>query len=367
MDTKMATPSAKKKKCAILGATGAVGTRFVQLLENHPFLEVVALGASAKSAGKRYASVIHWLHPTPVPPNVADMIVRPCTPSSYPDCEIIFSGLDSSVAGEIETAFLEADFAIFSNAGNHRMAPFVPLLVPTVNMSHLEMIPAQREHHQLKKGFLVCNSNCAVVGLVVPFAALKKLGAIDQASICSLQSISGAGYPGTSGLDILDNVIPYIAGEEEKLQAEANKILGDFQKDPSASIVHQSIPMTVACNRVAVLDGHLLCVSVRFAKRPAPSIDQIRAAMEEYTSEAQTLGCFSAPKRAIVVHDEPNRPQPRLDRNIEGGFAVNVGRIRSDPSGVFDCMFVALSHNTILGAAGASIMNAEAAITQGYV
>jgi aspartate-semialdehyde dehydrogenase len=202
---------------------------------------------------------------------------------------------------------------------------------------------------------------------VVAFAALQKLGSIDQASICSLQSISGAGYPGTSGLDILDNVIPYIAGEEEKIQAEACKILGDFQKDPSATIVDQSIPMTVACNRVAVLDGHLLCVSIRFTKRPAPSLDQIRAALKEYTSDAQTIGCFSAPKRAIVVHDAPDRPQPRLDRNVEGGFAVNVGRIRSDPSGVYDCMFVALSHNTILGAAGASIMNAEAAMLQGYV
>jgi aspartate-semialdehyde dehydrogenase len=367
MDTKMATTSAEKKKCAILGATGAVGTRFVQLLENHPFLELVAVGASAKSAGKRYADVIHWLHPTPVPPNIADMIVRPCTPSHYSDCEIIFSGLDSSVAGEVETAFLQADFAVFSNAGNHRMAPLVPLMVPTVNLTHLQMIHAQREHHKLQKGFLVCNSNCAVVGIVVAFAALQKLGSIDQASICSLQSISGAGYPGTSGLDILDNVIPYIAGEEEKIQAEACKILGDFQKDPSATIVDQSIPMTVACNRVAVLDGHLLCVSIRFTKRPAPSLDQIRAALKEYTSDAQTIGCFSAPKRAIVVHDAPDRPQPRLDRNVEGGFAVNVGRIRSDPSGVYDCMFVALSHNTILGAAGASIMNAEAAMLQGYV
>jgi aspartate-semialdehyde dehydrogenase len=294
------------------------------------------------------------------------MIVRSCEPSEYPDCEIIFSGLDSSVAGEVETAFLEADFAVFSNAGNHRMASFVPLLVPTVNISHLQMIPAQREHYGRKKGFLVCNSNCAVVGLVVPFQALQKLGAIEQATVVSLQAISGAGYPGTPGLDILDNVVPFIKGEEDKIQAEACKILGTFQKDPSASIVNQSIPMTVACNRVPVLDGHLLCVSIRFAQRPAPSLDQIRAAFEEYTSDAQTLGCFSAPKRAIVVHDAPDRPQPRLDRNIESGFAVNIGRIREDPSGNYDCMFVALSHNTILGAAGASIMNAEAAIMQGY-
>ncbi|KAL7784055.1 hypothetical protein V8C37DRAFT_396507 [Trichoderma ceciliae] len=363
----MATPSTNKKKCAILGATGAVGTRFVQLLENHPLLELVAVGASAKSEGKRYASVIHWQHSTPVPPKVSDMIVRPCTPSCYSDCEIIFSGLDSSVAGEIEMAFLQADFAIFSNAGNHRMAPLIPLMVPTVNLAHLQLIPAQREHYKLQKGFLVCNSNCAVVGLVVAFAALQKLGSIDQASVASLQAISGAGYPGVPSLDIIDNVIPYIAGEEDKIQAEACKILGNFQKDPSASIINQSIPISVACNRVPVLDGHVLCVSVRFAQRPPPTLDQVRTALGEYVSDVQIVGCFSAPKRAIVVYDELNRPQPRLDRNVEAGFTVNVGRIRPDPSEVFDYMFVTLSHNTIIGAAGSSIMNAEAAIMQGYV
>jgi len=363
----METPSLEKKKCAILGATGAVGTRFVQLLENHPFLELVAVGASTKSAGKQYASVVHWQHSTPIPPKIADMIVRQCTPSYYSDCEIIFSGLDSSVAGEIETAFLQADFAIFSNAGNHRMAPFIPLIVPTVNLTHFQMIPAQRQHYKLQKGFLVCNSNCAVVGIVVAFAALQKLGSIDQASTVSMQAISGGGYPGVPSMDILDNVIPYIAGEEEKIQAEACKILGNLQKDPSTSIVNQSLPISVACNRVPVLDGHLLCVSVRFAKRPPPNLDQIRAALKEYMSDVQVLGCFSAPKHAIVVYDELDRPQPRLDRNVEAGYTVNVGRIRCDPSEVFDYMFVVLSHNTILGAAGSSIMNAEAAIIQGYV
>ncbi|KAF2010855.1 aspartate-semialdehyde dehydrogenase [Aaosphaeria arxii CBS 175.79] len=356
-----------KKKCAILGATGAVGTRFVQLLENHPSLELVAVGASAKSEGKQYASVVHWLHATPIPPKIADMIVRPCTPSHYSDCEVIFSGLDSSVAGEIEMAFLQAEFAVFSNAGNHRMDPLVPLVVPTVNISHLQMIPAQRQHYELQKGFLVCNSNCAVVGIVVAFAALQKLGSIDQASAVSMQAISGSGYPGVPSLDILDNVIPYIPGEEDKIQAEAGKILGNFQKDPEASIVHQTVPISVACNRVPVLDGHLLCVSLRYTSRPPPSLDQVQAALKGYVSDVQGLDCSSAPKRSIVVYDEPNRPQPRLDRNTEAGFTVNVGRVRCDPSGVFDYMFVVLSHNTIIGAAGASIMNAEAAIAQGYV
>jgi aspartate-semialdehyde dehydrogenase len=168
------------------------------------------------------------------------------------------------------------------------------------------------------------------------------------------------------GIDVLDNVIPFISGEEDKIQAEASKILGNLEQD-SAAIVNQSISISVACNRVPVLDGHLVCVSVRFAKRPPPSADQVRAAFEEYVSEAQTLGCHSAPKHAMIVRDETDRPQPRLDRDAEGGYAVTVGRVREDPSGVFDCMFVALSHNTILGAAGASIMNAEAAMIQGYL
>jgi len=363
----MGTPGHEKKRCAILGATGAVGTRFVQLLENHPSLELVAVGASEKSVGKPYASVCHWRLPTPIPSKIADLIVRPCTPSHYSDCDVIFSGLDSSVAGEIEMAFLQADFAIFSNAGNHRLAPFVPLVVPTVNLAHLQMIPVQREHYKLQKGFLVCNSNCAVVGIVVAFAALKKLGSIDRASVFSMQAISGSGYPGIPSMDILDNVIPYIAGEEDKIQAEACKILGNLQKDPSTSIVEQQIPISVACNRVPVLDGHTLCISVRFAQRPPPKLEQVQAALKEYMSDAQILGCSSAPQRAIVVHDELNRPQPRLDRNLEAGYAVSIGRIRRDPSEVFDYMFVALSHNTILGASGASIMNAEAAILQGYV
>lgn len=181
----------------------------------------------------------------------------------------------------------------------------------------------------------------------------------------TLQALSGAGYPGVSSIDCIDNVIPFISGEEDKIQAEASKILGTLDQN-SAAIMNQSLAISVACNRVPVLDGHLVCVSVRFAQRPPPSVEQIRAALSEYKSEAQTLGCHSAPSQAIIVRDESDRPQPRLDRDAEGGFAVTVGRVREDPSGIFDAMFVALSHNTILGAAGASIVNAEAAILQGY-
>jgi len=355
-----------KKQCGVLGATGAVGTRFVLLLAQHPHLELVALGASARSHGERYSDVARWKHSVSLPERFANMVVRRCIPSDFSDCEIIFSGLDSDVAGEVETAFLEANFAVFSNAKNHRLAPFIPLVVPTVNLGHTRLIPAQRQHYNLSKGFLVCNSNCAVVGIVVPFAALQRLGPLDQVNVVTMQALSGAGYPGISGMDIFDNVIPFIPGEEDKIQAEACKILGSVNEDLTG-FINQPIRISVACNRVPVLDGHTVCVSIRFTRRPPPSIDQIRDAMKEYISEVQTLGCFSAPQHAIVVLDEPDRPQPRLDRETERGYTVSVGRIREDPSGVFDIQFVALSHNTVLGAAGSSILNAEAAILQGYI
>ncbi|KAF2008390.1 hypothetical protein BU24DRAFT_468988 [Aaosphaeria arxii CBS 175.79] len=273
-----------------------------------------------------------------MPARIADMIVRNCDPGEFTDCDVVFSGLDSSVAGDVETAFLQADIAVFSNAKNHKLAPVVPLVIPTVNLAH-NIIPAQRQQYNLKKGLLICISNCA--------------------------ALSGAGYPGISSIDIMDNVIPFISGEEDKIQAEAFKILGTVEQS-SAGIANQSVPISNACNRVPVLDGHLVCVSLKFAQQPPLSVDEVRAALKEYQSEAQTLGCYSAPKQAILVRDESDRPQPRLDRDAEGGYAVTVGRVRQDPSGIFDYQFVVLSHNTILGAAGASVMNAEAAIIPGY-
>ncbi|KAI9687103.1 MAG: hypothetical protein M1822_002514 [Bathelium mastoideum] len=355
-----------QRQCGVLGATGAVGTRFILLLANHPYLKLVALGASEKSAGKRYRDVVRWKHSSPIPTAAAETVLQTCEPTNFSDCDIIFSGLDAAIAGDIETAFLKAEFAVFSNAKSHRLVPSVPLVIPTVNIGHLELIPAQRRSHNLKKGFLVCNSNCAVVGLAVPFAALQRFGPVDRVSMVTMQAASGAGYPGVSSMDILDNVVPYIPNEEEKIQAEASKILGTLDEQ-STQIVSHPLRVSVACNRVPVLDGHTVCVSIRFSNRPPPSAGQIRDAMKQYTSDAQSLGCHSAPRPAIVVLDEPDRPQPRLDRETENGFAVSVGRIREDASGVFDIQFVALSHNTIIGAAGASILNAEAAILKGYI
>ena len=247
----------------------------------------------------------------------------------------------------VEMEFLNANLPVFSNAKNHRSNPRVPLVVPTVNLSHLDMIPYQRGFYGQKKGFLVCNSNCAVIGIVIPFTAIQaQFGPVDQVSVVTLQALSGAGYPGVSSMDILDNVIPFIPGEEEKLETEAQKILGSISSDATSFQYQSDLKISAACNRVAVLDGHTACVSLRFVKRPPPSAEEVKKALKSYISEAQTICCPSAPENAIVVFDENDRPQPRLDRDLQRGYTVSVGRIREDESGIFDIKFVALSHNS---------------------
>lgn len=247
----------------------------------------------------------------------------------------------------VETEFLQADLAVFSNSKNHRRDPLVPLVVPTVNLPHFDIIPHQRKHYGIKKGFLVCNSNCAVIGVVIPFAAIQaRFGLVDQVSVVTMQAVSGAGYPGVSSMDILDNVVPFISGEEDKLETEAQKILGSVSSDGTSFNDQSSLKISAACNRVAVLDGHVACVSLRFSRRPPPSAAQVKDAMREYLSEPQKLGCPSAPENAIVVMEEDDRPQPRLDRDLQNGYAVSVGRVREDESGIFDIKFVALSHNS---------------------
>ncbi|CAK7203621.1 aspartate-semialdehyde dehydrogenase [Sporothrix eucalyptigena] len=362
------------KKCGVLGATGSVGQRFILLLQNHPSFVLHAVGASARSAGKPYREAVRWKQATPMTKRIGDLIVRECTAAEFADCDVVFSGLDSDVAGEIETAFFAANIPVFSNAKNHRRDPLVPLVVPTVNLDHLSLIPHQRKNHPtvqsapIDRGFLVCNSNCAVIGLVIPFAAMvAKFGPIDAVSVVTMQAVSGAGYPGVSSMDILDNVVPYIAGEEDKLETEARKILGSINSDNTGFTERDELRVSAACNRVAVLDGHTACVSLRFVQRPPPSAEQVREALRAYTTEAEALGCPSAPSPAIVVMDEPDRPQPRLDRELSSGYAVSVGRVREDESGIFDIKYVALSHNTVIGAAGSSILNAEAAVLKGYI
>lgn len=238
-------------------------------------------------------------------------------------------------------------------------------MVPLVNTSHFSLIPHQRATNGLSRGFLVTNANCSTTGLVVPLKALHDaFGPIDAVSVTTLQAISGGGYPGVPSMDILDNVVPYIGGEEEKIEWETGKILGAVNAD-ATGFEMVSVRVSAQCTRVAVMDGHTACVAVRFQRRPPPSVEDVKKALREYTCEAQTLGCPSAPRKAIVVMEEVDRPQPRLDRGTEGGYAVSVGRVRED--NVLDVKFVALSHNTVIGAAGSSILNAEVAVVKGLI
>lgn len=249
----------------------------------------------------------------------------------------------------LEMEFLKAELAVFSNAKNYRRDPLVPLVVPTVNLPHFDVIPHQRKHYGLKKGFLVCNSNCAVIGIVIPFAAIQKeFGLVDQVSVVTMQAVSGAGYPGVSSMDILDNVVPFISGEEDKLETEAQKILGSVNGEVTGFNHQADLKISAACNRVPVLDGHTACVSLRFKNRdgPKPTAEAVKKALRDYVSEAQALGCPSAPQPSIMVMEQDDRPQPRLDRNTQNGYTVSVGRVREDDSGIFDLKFVALSHNS---------------------
>ncbi|CAM1501700.1 Fc.00g036840.m01.CDS01 [Cosmosporella sp. VM-42] len=355
------------KKCGVLGATGSVGQRFILLLSQHPYLKLHAVGASSRSAGKKYKDAVRWKQAAPMG-DVAELVVKECKAEEFKDCDVVFSGLDADVAGDIEVEFTKAEIPIFSNAKNHRRDPLVPLVVPTVNLPHLDLIPHQRSVRGLTKGFLVCNSNCAVIGLVIPFAALQAaFGPIATVSIVTMQAVSGAGYPGVSSMDIMDNVVPFISGEEDKLETEARKILGGVNDGKTAIVEQDGLRVSAACNRVPVMDGHTACVSLKFERQPAPSAEEVKKALREYKSEAEALGCPSAPNPAIKVFDEPDRPQPRLDRELSRGYTVSVGRVREDESGIFDLKFVALSHNTVIGAAGSSILNAEAAVLKGYI
>ncbi|KAN0140339.1 hypothetical protein V8E53_001548 [Lactarius tabidus] len=362
-----AVPSDKKVKVGVLGATGTVGQRFIALLENHPYFVVHAVGASARSAGKSYAVATSWKQTTPIPAGVRDLVTRPCEPEHFQECAVVFSGLDADAAGDIEASFRAAELAVFSNAKSYRRDPNVPLVVPLVNPYHFNIIPQQRALHSppLQKGFIVTNANCSTTGIVIPLAALERaFGPIESCIITTLQAISGAGYPGVPSLDIFDNIVPYISGEEEKMEWETLKILGELAQTDGrfAFEMHAHTPLRVSatCTRVPVIEGHTETVSIRFAKRPAPSPQQVREALSAYTPAVHAAGCPSAPPHAIWVHEEPDRPQPRLDRTFQNGAGVSVGRVRQCP--VLDIKFVVLSNNVNIGAATSSIINAEMAI-----
>jgi aspartate-semialdehyde dehydrogenase len=333
----------------VLGATGAVGQRFLQLLEDHPWFEVAEVAASDRSAGKRYAEAATWRLGTPVASRVAELVVKSCdTKFTSP---ILFSGLDSSVAGEVESALASKGHAVVSNARNHRMDPDVPLLIPEVNAGHLDALQAQRK--RTGGGYIVTNPNCSVAGLALALAPLQQRYGIQSVAVVTLQALSGAGYPGVASMDIADNILPYIGGgEEEKIEAEPRRILGELT---SNGFKDAAFKVSASVHRVAVTDGHTMAVFVHLGQKATPS--EASRAFADFRGEPQERKLPFAPERPLHVLDGADRPQPRLDRDRERGMAVSVGRVRSD--NVFDLRFEVLVHNTIRGAAGAAILNAE--------
>jgi aspartate-semialdehyde dehydrogenase len=339
----------------ILGATGMVGQQFIVQLANHPWFRIAWLGASERSEGKKYRDLA-WRLSVPRPSEVDDMVVEAATPGRAP--RVMFSGLDSKVAGEIERQFAVTGHFVVSNARNYRMKQLVPLLIPEVNPDHLKLIPLQQQAENWK-GSIVTNPNCATVPLAMALAAVRHYEP-SRVMISTMQAVSGAGYPGVASLDILGNLVPFIDGEEEKIQTETQKILGTLQGD---RVVPHPMVVSAQTTRVPVINGHTETISVEFKNKP--SQDELVAAFRRFTGKPQQHGCPSAPKQPLIVMEESNRPQPRIDVEREGGMAVFIGRVRPCP--VFDYKFVALGHNTVRGAAGAAVLNAELMLAEKWL
>src|SRR6185369_5610554 len=335
-----------KYRVGILGATGTVGQRFVQLLEDHPQFEITALAASDRSTGKPYAQACAWKLAGTIPEYAREIVVQPIEPPL--DCDLVFSSLPSNVARETEEAFARAGYPVISNSSSYRMDEDVPLLIPEIHHEHLGLIETQQKNRGFTKGFIVTNPNCAVIAIAPPLAGLHRQFGIESAVVTTLQAISGAGYPGVASFDIVDNVVPYIAGEEPKVETEAQKILGKLN---GGSIHKADFAVSAQCFRVNVLDGHT--ASVRVNLKNKATLEEVLEAM----GSIPVLDLHSSPKRFIEITDEPTRPQPRIDRDNGAGMTITVGRVF--PDNVFDYRFVTLSHNTVRGAAGAAILNAE--------
>ncbi len=352
----------ERRNVGILGATGAVGQRFIQLLADHPWFNITWLAASDRSAGKTYAEACAWRLDTPLPRRIAEMVLQPNTPegSATELPRIIFSSVDAPIARELEPKFAAAGCAVISNSSAYRMGADVPLVVPEVNEAHLDVVEAQATR-KTSGGFLVTNPNCCAIGLVLPLAPLHQRFGIEKLFVSTMQAVSGAGYPGVASLDILGNVIPYIKNEEEKLQEEVAKLLGGLRVEGDNARGFQFADLTVSamCNRVPVLEGHTECVSVKLRK-PATR-EQILDAWQTFQPLSgkghEGLHLPSAPLHPVVYMDGEARPQPKLDLNRGRGMTTTVGRLR--PCSIFDWKFTLLSHNTVRGAAGAAILNAE--------
>ena len=346
-----------KIKVAILGATGAVGQRFVQLLENHPWFQVTTLTGSDRTVRETYAEGCRWILPEPMPEYAKRMRIVPTEPGF--EAALAFSALPSDTAKECEPALAEAGYAICSNASAHRMWPDVPLLIPEVNPDHTALVERQQKHRGWK-GFIVTNPNCTSTGMTIAFKALQETFGLRRAFVVSMQALSGAGYPGVASLDIGDNVIPYISGEEDKVESEPQKMLGRL----NGGAIHAApLKISAHTNRVAVTDGHTVCASVEFERPVTPA--EAAQVMADFQAPALVQMLPSAPHCVIEVRPEADRPQPRRDRGAGRGMTTVVGRVREDP--LLHVKFVVLSHNTIRGAAGGAILNAELLVAQKLV
>jgi aspartate-semialdehyde dehydrogenase len=344
----------QKIEVGVLGATGMVGQHFVKFLRNHPWFDLTWVGASDRSAGKRYSEATSWRLEGDLPANIAGLQVQACKPGNAP--RIVFSAMDASVATEIEQAFAAAGHVVVSNSRNHRMEADVPLLVPEINYEHLRAITKQQQSRGWK-GFIVTNPNCSTIVMTLGLAPLKPFG-IRKIMASTLQAISGAGYPGVASMDIIANVIPFIGGEEPKMETETQKILGEYAEGEFRPL---NAKVSAHCNRVPVVDGHMVCISVELDQKVG--LDTIRRAFNEYTSLPQKHNLPSAPKQPVVYLEAADRPQPRRDIDRGSGMTVTVGRLRECP--VFDYKFIACGHNTIRGAAGAAVLNAELMLAEG--
>jgi aspartate-semialdehyde dehydrogenase len=347
-----------KHAVGILGATGMVGQRYIQLLENHPWFEVAWIAASDRSSGKSYGEAAKWRLDTPLPERIAKMMVSPAEPESAP--RIVFASVDTAIAREMEPKFAAAGCAVISNSSAFRMAPNVPLVIPEVNAEHLHLIEEQPSRKE-SGGYIVTNPNCSTIGLVMALKPIEERFGIETIFVTTMQAVSGAGYPGVASMDILDNVVPFIGSEEEKMEAETLKLLGSLKGQTVAPL---QAGITAHCNRVPVVDGHTECVSIKLGKKLGRVVtrEDMLAAWAEFNPLAGLELPF-APAQPVGWTGQSDRPQPRLDRNRGNGMAVTVGRLR--PCNVLDWKFVLLSHNTVRGAAGATILNAEMLVSLG--
>ncbi|HMD38820.1 MAG TPA: aspartate-semialdehyde dehydrogenase [Candidatus Acidoferrum sp.] len=358
MENPLPGNAGKKWRAGVLGATGIVGQRLVKLLSDHPWFQLTEVAASERSSGKTYADAVRWHLDGPIPEAARGLIVKSLDPSL--ECDFVFSALDSSVAGAAEEDFARAGYPVVSNSKNHRMDPDVPLLIPEVNAAHLDAIPHQQKNRGYEGGFIVTNPNCSTAGLALVLKPLADAFGLEKVFVVTMQAVSGAGYPGVPSMDIHANVVPYISGEEEKMESEPQKLLGKWD---GARFIDAGLGISAHCNRVPVLEGHLECISVSLKK--IASLNEVREALSSFEVSPELASLPTAVRNPVIVLDGDDRPQPRRDVHTGNGMAAAVGRVRECP--LLDIKLTLLSHNLVRGAAGAALLNAELLAARGFL